>query len=832
MKYIVCTLFLLSFLKVVGQQNILPGSPHYDRLKEEDKIQQPAAAPKQKNYPKLLSAAPAMQEASGNTTPMARMMTASATEPCMVEDPSNDPSFSVMAPEDDGSTQAISLPFTFNFFGINYQQLYVNINGNVTFDAPNGVYNATGFPSSYDMIAPFWADVDTRGLFSGQIYYKTEPHRFTAIWHQVGYYQRKTNKRNTFKLIITDGSDPGIGLGNNIAFYYGDMQWTTGDASGGANGFGGTPATVGMDNGKGEGACFFYQLGRFFKPGTELIDPYTPGGVDYLDNKCFYFDASTIREITFDFNYTKLLCAIDFEPKVVNPQNCQIYTYWWEFGDGTISEEWHPIHSYNAPGTYTVVFNVYYGCGACSNDPAMIQKQITINASEDALMDTVIQVTSQLRQEVITTSAASFSDSWSLQHTAPSLEGKHGFLAGSQGVWRNDGNYVYETARAMSNEPDLEKDGTFSMNSFNWGHAELNAVPNWIHVNAATQYSPYSYETESRDVQGVYSAALYDYGGHLPTANGSNMRNREMAFTGFEYLKSESSGNWIFSTQPIPQYAIYPTRLSYKNIAVVEASVQELENVTHVDVTGKSFFIFTRTRTRTILNNEVVCIRQHPQRPDWSLIVLRQPLFSSVWIGEVKINNQVQPATVPDIDSTFAHTGRSSLRISADRTFKQNLLQLDSGKSYLINAWASAKNPHVAKPLIADNVAIEVIFRDKQNIVLSTATCTPTGSVIEGWQQVKGIFQCPARGATVELKFKPGAAATIWFDDLRLHPTLGNMKTYVYDLNDYRLRAILDEENFADLFFYDKEGALYLKQQETEDGIKTISENIVYQVEN
>ena len=94
MKYIVCTLFLLSFLKVIGQQNVLPGSPDYDRLKEEGRIQQPPATPKQKNYPQLLSAAPAMQEASGNTTPMARMMTASATEPCMVEDPSNDPSFS------------------------------------------------------------------------------------------------------------------------------------------------------------------------------------------------------------------------------------------------------------------------------------------------------------------------------------------------------------------------------------------------------------------------------------------------------------------------------------------------------------------------------------------------------------------------------------------------------------------------------------------------------------------------------------------------------------------------------------------------------------------
>jgi hypothetical protein len=55
------------------------------------------------------------------------------------------------------------------------------------------------------------------------------------------------------------------------------------------------------------------------------------------------------------------------------------------------------------------------------------------------------------------------------------------------------------------------------------------------------------------------------------------------------------------------------------------------------------------------------------------------------------------------------------------------------------------------------------------------------------------------------------------------------MKTYVYDLEDYRLRAILDEENFASFFYYDAEGNLYLTKKETTRGIKTISENISYQ---
>jgi hypothetical protein len=48
-----------------------------------------------------------------------------------------------------------------------------------------------------------------------------------------------TDKLNDFQLILTDGSDPLLPNGNNIAFCYGDMQWTTGSASQCVGGFGG-----------------------------------------------------------------------------------------------------------------------------------------------------------------------------------------------------------------------------------------------------------------------------------------------------------------------------------------------------------------------------------------------------------------------------------------------------------------------------------------------------------------------------------------------------------------------------------------------------------------
>src|SRR5690242_15636854 len=75
----------------------------------------------------------------------------------------------VLAANDDGSTSAVPLGIGgasgINFFGQTFNNVYVNNNGNVTFGAslsqytPNGLATGVGVP----IIAPFFADVDTRG---------------------------------------------------------------------------------------------------------------------------------------------------------------------------------------------------------------------------------------------------------------------------------------------------------------------------------------------------------------------------------------------------------------------------------------------------------------------------------------------------------------------------------------------------------------------------------------------------------------------------------------------------------------------------------------------
>ncbi len=201
-----------------------------------------------------------------------------------------------MLPNDDNSSSAIPLPFTFQLFGQSYDTLYINNNGNVSFGASYVTFTSNPFPdSNYVMVAPFWADVDTRGSGcsgsdGGHVWYKLTTTALYVNWDMVGYYGCNVDRHNSFQLIITDGTDPIVPTGN-VSFCYHDMQWTTGTASGGVNGFGGTPATVGANLGDG---INYAQIGRYDHPGIDYDGPFNnPDGISWLDSTHFYFDVSS-----------------------------------------------------------------------------------------------------------------------------------------------------------------------------------------------------------------------------------------------------------------------------------------------------------------------------------------------------------------------------------------------------------------------------------------------------------------------------------------------------------------------------------------------------------
>lgn len=193
-------------------------------------------------------------------------------------------------PHDDLPSLQVNLPFTFNLYGTNYNSLWINNNGNVTFDAAYGTFSANPFPNNaFVMIAPFWGDVDTGddGNELGQVRYCISPTRIVVTWNNVGYYNTNGDLRNTFQVILTDGTDPLIGVGNNVGFVYQDMQWTTGDASQGTDGFGGIPAVVGANLGDG---VSYIQIGLFDHEGDDYDGPAgNNDGVSWLDYRSFVF---------------------------------------------------------------------------------------------------------------------------------------------------------------------------------------------------------------------------------------------------------------------------------------------------------------------------------------------------------------------------------------------------------------------------------------------------------------------------------------------------------------------------------------------------------------
>lgn len=140
----------------------------------------------------------------------------------------------------------------FNFFGVTYTSVFVNNNGNLTFGTGLSGYTpgTIGGTSGLPIIAAFWADVDTRGSTGTVSYgYNADHDSFVATWLNVDYYNVTQSghavKSNSYQIEIFDQ-----GAGDaEIIIRYGGISWTTGDASGGSGGLGGSIARAGINSG-------------------------------------------------------------------------------------------------------------------------------------------------------------------------------------------------------------------------------------------------------------------------------------------------------------------------------------------------------------------------------------------------------------------------------------------------------------------------------------------------------------------------------------------------------------------------------------------------------
>ena len=156
----------------------------------------------------------------------------------------------VLPANDDGSTGLVNLGFSANINGSTFTQTYVNNNGNITFNAALGTFTPSAISNGAfgPIIAPYFADVDTRAAGSNPVTYGAAMlgghHVFGVNYIHVGVFDEQPIF-NSFQMILTDRSDVSAG-DFDIQFNYDSVIWEAGTASNAPNGgLGGTSALVG-----------------------------------------------------------------------------------------------------------------------------------------------------------------------------------------------------------------------------------------------------------------------------------------------------------------------------------------------------------------------------------------------------------------------------------------------------------------------------------------------------------------------------------------------------------------------------------------------------------
>jgi hypothetical protein len=228
---------------------------------------------------------------------------------------------------DDGSVGPVPLGFAANFFGTSRDSVFVNNNGNLTFDQPLSDFTPFGLTdTNRAIIAPFFADVDTR--VGQQATYGTstvDGHAaFGVTWPGVACFNANDRVLNFFQVVLVDRGDRGPG-NFDIEFNYDSVQWETGTASGGdANCRGGSAARAGFSAGSGAPGTFF-ELPGSGVPGAFLDDNASTGLIRAELNSTqrgrYVFPVTTggIPVTTDDADLDGVADALDNCPIVENP---------------------------------------------------------------------------------------------------------------------------------------------------------------------------------------------------------------------------------------------------------------------------------------------------------------------------------------------------------------------------------------------------------------------------------------------------------------------------------------------------------------------------------
>ncbi|WP_338770345.1 hypothetical protein WAF17_22355 (plasmid) [Bernardetia sp. ABR2-2B] len=445
-------------------------------------------------------------------------------------------------------------------------------------------------------------------------------------------------------------------------------------------------------------------------------------------------------------------------------------------------------------------------------------------------------------KEVINTSAQTLSDNWLLSKDIPLLTttgervnelSVRPYMVGKQGIWRGESSFAYVTDRKQTQaNVNLSKDGTYTLNMFNWKYLGELDCPEWRKVETVSEYHPQSSDVERYNILKLYSSFHIGYSDQLVSAAAANSKQYEFGFEGFEEYTTgieSANANLLFATQTtvdslkIPYWFTLETGRNRRIWSPLE--LQTLQNqyaFSQLHILGKQIDVNYPGEFRSHTTFDEITVENDKSLIKFSLN--EDAPFEGFWTGKVgitvdKIATQVFSGTAPQVVNGIAHTGTKSLKVTASAGFEQPYLLLIPNKKYVISAWVRVDeaNKPIRRPSYEAFTNLQIELGNGTSLQFR-----PEGQIIEGWQRIEGSFTVPEEGMGDWKIHLVTLGAPVYFDDIRLFPSLGNMESFVYDTETFRLEAKLDANNYATFYYYDAEGRLYLVKQETAKGVQTL----------
>lgn len=168
------------------------------------------------------------------------------------------------------------------------------------------------------------------------------------------------------------------------------------------------------------------------------------------------------------------------------------------------------------------------------------------------------------------------------------------------------------------------------------------------------------------------------------------------------------------------------------------------------------------------------------------------------------------------VTSAEKHSGYKSLQLPAGATAtlaqgssSDRIVQFATGEPYLVSFWYKADAASIATGsfnIVSGSEAYAL--NDMQDYY---------NNEIDGWVRVYFEVTDPT---SIQIHAPAGGEAYI--DDIRVQPLVSSMTAYVYDPDDYKVIAVLDERNYATFFKYNDRNDLVNVNRETENGIYTV----------